>query len=482
MQEIPKRAVIDEAATIADAFRHLNENKLRIVFALDKHQRVVGCLTDGDIRRQLLVKDDLSVPIAGFLNRNFAWADIDAPRERVLKLLDHGVHTVPILDEGRRLVRLCTREDFHLQEEAEVFSRARAPARISFGGGGSDLTHYFFEMGGMVISATIGKYAYASLRRRSDSLVRLYSYDLDRTVQADRLSDVKFDGSLDLLKSVVHLINPPYGFELEVGSDFPMGSGLGGSASVAVAVIGCFNEFRSDPWTRHQIAEMAFQSERLKLSIPGGWQDQYAAAFGGVNFMEFSADENLIVPLRLESWVLRELEASIVLCNTKISHNSGMIHSDQKRKMQTSTEAQAAIEQQKRLTLEIRRLLLRGDIHGYGRILHEAWCAKRVTGNLVSNPELDQIYDHARRNGALGGKVLGAGGGGYFMFFVPPFGRYNLCRALSQIGYDSERVSFDDTGLISWKIRVKEEMMDTCAHAGCGSGEPSTKERDLQRE
>jgi D-glycero-alpha-D-manno-heptose-7-phosphate kinase len=447
-------ATIAETATIEEAFRRLNDNELGIVFATDGAGRVTGCVTDGDIRRQLLDRNDLTVVISSFLNRHFVHALDDAPREHILKLLDHRVHVVPVLDQAGRLVQICTREEFYIQEEAEVFARARAPARISFSGGGTDLTHHFFEQSGSVISATIMKYAHASLRRRSDGRIRIYSHDFGKTVEAADVAGLPFNGELDLVKSLIRLIAPSYGFDLEIATDFPIGSGLGGSASVAVAVLGCFNEFRADPWSRHQIAEMAFQAERIILKIAGGWQDQYAAAFGGFNFMEFSASENLIVPLRLEQKVLREMEASMVLCYTGKAHNSGEIHTDQKRHMQASPSARQATARQKEMTLEVKRLLLRGEIYGYGRLLHESWTVKRQLSNLISNDEIDRIYELAMANGAQGGKILGAGGGGYFMFFVPPFERYRLCNALQKIGLGTESVFLDETGLTSWKMRM----------------------------
>ena len=150
------------------------------------------------------------------------------------------------------------------------------------------------------------------------------------TVEAENLAALGCDGELALIKSVIRLIKPPYGFDLDVSADFPVGSGLGGSAVVSSAIIGCFNEFRSDQWDRHEIAEMAFQAERLMLNIPGGWQDQYATVFGGFNHMEFSSDQNTIVPLRLEPTVIAELEESLVLCYTGHNHDSGAVHRDQK--------------------------------------------------------------------------------------------------------------------------------------------------------
>jgi D-glycero-alpha-D-manno-heptose-7-phosphate kinase len=453
MVDISNNILVAQNTSIEEVFRHLNDNKKGIVFVVDQARRALGCLTDGDIRRQLLVRNDLSVAVSTFMNRDFVRVTTATPREHILKLLDNGIHIVPMLDGEGRIVQLCSRDDFRLEQEMSVFVRSRAPARISFGGGGSDLTHYFLDQGGMVISATIAKYAHASLRPRSDSTVLIRSHDLNCVVEADDAGSLVLDGKLDLIKSIVQLIRPDFGFELDVSADFPVGSGLGGSASIAVAIIGCFNGFRTHAWTRHQIAEMAFQAERLILNIPGGWQDQYAAAFGGFNYMEFSADENLIIPLRLECQTLRELEACFLLCHTGRSHDSGAIHSDQKARTQNSAEAQAAIRRQKEMSVEMKKRLLRGDVYGYGRMLHEAWLLKRQMSNLISDDNLDRVYQAAMEAGALGGKLLGAGGGGYFLFFAPPFERHNVSAALEKLGYTSERVLFDSDGLTSWKMR-----------------------------
>ena len=215
----------------------------------------------------------------------------------------------------------------------------------------------------MVINATIAKYAHATLRRRKDGRIRIYSHDLNCQVEVEDISGLRLDGEMGLINSVITLVKPQGGFELEVSADFPVGSGLGGSAAVAAAIIGCFNEFRTDPWTRHQIAEIAFQSERLMLNIAGGWQDQYATTFGGFNFMEFSLDQNTIVPLRLDPDVIAELEESLILCYT--GSNS------QLRRYSSRPEDQLKASQawwlrarrqyaQKELTREIRRHLFGG--------------------------------------------------------------------------------------------------------------------------
>ena len=444
---------IAETETIEEAFRRLNLNMLGILFAQDSSGRVVGAVTDGDIRRKLLGGISIRDQVASCVNRDFVWAKADAPREQILKLLDQRVHVVPILDTERRLVDVFSRDLFNLSEESEVFARARSPVRISFSGGGTDLTHYFVDNGGAVLNATIAMYAHATLRRRSDSRIKIYSHDFRCTVEAENLAALGSGGELALIKSVIRLIKPTYGFDLDVSADFPVGSGLGGSAVVSSAIIGCFNEFRSDQWDRHEIAEMAFQAERLMLNIPGGWQDQYATVFGGFNHMEFSSEQNTIVPLRLDPNIIAELEESLLLCYTGFNHDSGEVHRDQKAQHQSS-DAVAAAARQKEMTREIRHHLLRGQLLDCGRLIDEAWHAKRRLSSKISSTELDAIYDHAKANGAVGGKLLGAGGGGYFIFFVRPFERYPLITALEGKGLRCSRITFEENGLRTWKSRI----------------------------
>jgi D-glycero-alpha-D-manno-heptose-7-phosphate kinase len=446
---------IAETETIEEAFRRLNINMLGILFAEDADGRVVGAVTDGDIRRKLLVGGSIREQVATCVNRKFVFARAGGPREQILKLLDQRVHVVPILDAERRLVDVFSRDLFQLDEENEVFARARSPVRVSFSGGGTDLTHYFVDNdGGAVINATIAMYAHATLRRRHDKSIRIYSHDFKQTVEAENLAALGSDGDLALIKSVVRLIKPPYGFDLEVSADFPVGSGLGGSAVVSSAIIGCFNEFRSDQWDRHEIAEMAFQAERLMLNIPGGWQDQYATVFGGFNHMEFFSDQNTIVPLRLEPNIIAELEESLILCYTGMTRDGGAVHREQKTQHR-SEDAVAAAARQKEVTREIQRHLLRGKLLDCGRLLDEAWHAKRRLSPAISSRELDDIYELAKANGAIGGKLLGAGAGGYFMFFVRPFERYRLITTLQEKGLRCSRVAFEANGLRTWKSRIK---------------------------
>lgn len=455
---------IAETASIAEAFGRLNANRAGILAVVDDGGRVQGVVTDGDIRRHLLDSPDTAQPIARCANRDFVRLSVGTPRESVLKLLDQRIRAIPLLDEAGRLARIVTRDFFRLEAESRVFARARAPVRISFGGGGTDLTRFFVDHGGVVMNATISLFTHATLRRREDGRVSIRSADLNRTVEAESPQALAFDGSLDLVKAVIRLIEPGFGFELEIGSDFPAGSGLGGSAVVAAAVIGCFNQFREDRWNRHQIAEMAFQAERLLLGIPGGWQDQYATVFGGFNFMEFTAEHNTIYPLRLDGEVIRDLEASLLLCDTGLTHDSGALQTKTLAAAEDAEATRRFAQESKRLTLEMKRLLLRGRLIDYGRLMHDTWEVKRRFLPHTTTPELDRLYETARAAGAVGGRLLGAGGGGHFLFFTEPFRRFELLARLRGEGLQPKGFTFDDLGLQSWTVR---------AQPGAGGAEPA---------
>ena len=231
-----------------------------------------------------------------------------------------------------------------------------------------------------------------------------------------------------------------------------MNSGLGGSAVVSAAILGCFNQFRRDRWDLHELAELAFQAERLLLNVAGGWQDQYATVFGGFNFMEFRLEQNLVHPLRVHGDTLLELEESLVLCDTGTSHDSGAIHDDQRGHMSCDA-VQNLVKANVELTYQLRDHLLRGRLLEFGRLLDTAWQYKRQFSEKISNPHLDDIYAHAMNHGAVGGKLMGAGGGGFFIFYVTPFRRHELMEALEARGLSLRRFRFDQEGLRAWTVR-----------------------------
>ena len=452
--------LISAKASLRDALAMVGSNKHGFILGTAENGAVLGLATDGDIRRCLLENNDLDQCVENCLNDQFMWATADTPREFLLKRLDQVIRVIPILDSQRRLMALVSRDHFPILDQQQVYARARAPVRISFGGGGSDLTHYFATNSGAVINATIGLYSHATLRRRSDSRIRIFSRDLNRVLDADDLyAALHHSGEFRLIQALLKTIHPEYGFDLYLHSDFPMNSGLGGSAVVSAAVLGCFNEFRQDRWDTHELAELAFQAERLYLGIAGGWQDQYATVFGGFNFIEFRMDKNLVHPLRINPDILLELEESLIICNTGLSHDSGAIHDDQRNEFARS-DIQTLVKENVALTYRLRDDLLRGRLLEFGRLLDRAWQQKRQFSKKISNTKIDALYEHALKNGAVGGKLLGAGGGGYFLFYVTPFLKYELMDALAEKGLQVQQFRFDNEGLRSWSVRESRNNLE----------------------
>ena len=453
--QLPESSSMREALTLIEA------NHRGLVLTTNPNGEVCGLATDGDIRRRLLDGATLDDPISACANHGFIWAAANTPREQLLKQLDQRIRVIPLLDEARRLTGIACRDQMPVQIEERVYARARAPVRISFGGGGSDLTHFFAGEGGAVINTTVSLFSHATLRLRDDAQVLVHSRDLRGSLRAPDLEGALIiPGKFGLIQALLKTVRPEFGFELFLQSDFPMNSGLGGSAVVSAAVLGCFNQFRQDRWDLHELAELAFQAERMYLGVAGGWQDQYATVFGGFNFMEFRMDQNIVHPLRLHPDILLELEESLILCDTGTSHDSGNIHDDQREQMQQQDVhriAQANVE----LTYQIRNHLLRGRLLDFGRALHETWQLKRQLSDKISNPRLDAIYAEGIRLGAIGGKLLGAGGGGFFLFYVPPFRRLEFIEGIEAAGLRMQQFRFEPEGLRAWSVRERRNHLDS---------------------
>jgi D-glycero-alpha-D-manno-heptose-7-phosphate kinase len=445
--------VVNEHTLIKDALIKIDSNLEGCVFVLNKENILVAVCTDGDIRRGLILGFTINDPISTVANKDFVYANIDTTKENLLKLLDSKNKIIPIVDENKKFSNYFTLKKLPNYLESKIYTRSKSPVRISFGGGGSDTSTYFITNQGAVINATISLYSHSILKIRDDEKIFINSLDLGEKIEFKEFGELlNYKGKFSLIQSVIKTINPTFGFELYLYSDFPMSSGLGGSAVVTSSVLGCFNQLRNDKWDQYEIAELAFQSERLHLGVAGGWQDQYATVFGGLNFMEFNNQQNIINPIRLNSEILLELEESLVLCYTGTTHDSGNIHVDQKEQTK-STFVKERIETNVKLTFEMRNFLLKGKLFDFGKALNKAWELKKSFSSKITNPILDEIYNGAIQNGAIGGKLLGAGGGGFFLFYVQPFDKLKLMSWLESKNLKYTPFVFEEKGLQSWTVR-----------------------------
>jgi len=447
---------INKKKTLKEALLKIEKNHFGVIFIIDNDEKVIGISTDGDIRRYLINGGCLSDNILSSANQSFIWETDNSSRENLIKKLVRIIKCLPILDNNRKLISIVTRDNLPLVEENAVYARSRAPVRVSFGGGGSDLTHYFSQGKGAVINTAITIYSHAILKIREDKKIKINSLDLDEIFEADNLNEfLKKKNNFGLIQAIIKTIKPKSGFELYLYSDYPMNSGLGGSSTVSATVLGCFNEFRRDKWNQYELSELSYQAERLYLGISGGWQDQYATVFGGFNFIEFNNKNNIVHPLKFNTNTLLELEESLILCDTGVTHNSDLIHRDLSNQI-FKNEIKDLIDANVELCYEIRNALFRGNLTKFGKLLDKAWFYKRQFSNKITSIEIDRIYKKAKVNGALGGKLLGAGGGGFFLFYVEPFKKHDLILYLKSEGLIIRPFSFETSGLKSWTVRENE--------------------------
>jgi D-glycero-alpha-D-manno-heptose-7-phosphate kinase len=303
----------------------------------------------------------------------------------------------------------------------------------------------------MVLSATMNQYAYASLRPRRDSRVTLASLDYDVVAKYDHPRRMKFDGNLDLIKAVVRAFKVRRGADLWVHSDAPPGSGLGSSSTLVVALIGVMSEWLRQPLSGYEVAELAYRIERVDMKLAGGRQDQYAATFGGFNFIEFHADSTLVNPLRIRPEVIAELEYRLLLCYMGQTRQSAHIIERQVESYRENRgKTVEALHQLKAETLEMKRALLIGDIDGMGELLHEAWEHKKQLDHAISNSHVDRLYQLARKEGAIGGKMPGAGGGGYFLLLTRFDRKHRVAAVLEKHGGQVVPFQFERRGMTAW--------------------------------
>ena len=337
--------------------------------------------------------------------------------------------------------------------------RSKAPLRIGLAGGGTDVSPYCDLYGGAILNATISLYAYATIEPLHVPQVIIEAVDRNETVAYDMVDNLPIDGNLDLATGAYnHIVNKygpvPSGFKLSTIVDAPAGSGLGSSSTLMVAIIGVFAEWLNLPLGEYDIAQIAYDVERTELAMAGGKQDQYAATFGGVNFMEFYKDNKVIVnPLRIKQEYLYELENNLLLYFTATSRLSSTIIEAQsqnvKDKNQQSIDAMHHLKEQAQMMKEA---LLKGNIHEIGGILDYGFKYKKQMAKGISNNAMDEIYEAALKAGATGGKISGAGGGGFMMFYCPANTRYEVKKALQRFGGDFSPYQFTERGLFTWSI------------------------------
>ncbi len=337
--------------------------------------------------------------------------------------------------------------------------RSKAPLRLGLAGGGTDVSPFSDIYGGCILNATISLYAYCDIVPRQDGKIIFITEDRGERFESVSKRELPMDGNLDLLKAIYNRVIkdfdlPAQSFELHTFVDAPAGSGLGTSSTLVVAVLGAFVQWLSLPLAEYDIASLAYSIEREDLCLAGGKQDQYAATFGGFNFMEFYSDNKVIVnPLRIKDKIINELSRNIVLFYTSASRDSAaIIERQQKNVISNNTKSIDAMQQLKKQAVLMKEALLKNDLDKIGDILNLGWEYKRQMASGISTNLFEDVYRAALEAGARGGKISGAGGGGYIFFYCPDCVRYKVIDVLNNFGGKVRRFEFTKEGLQTWQM------------------------------
>lgn len=326
---------------------------------------------------------------------------------------------------------------------------ARAPLRISFVGGGTDFPHWFDEHGGAVLSTTIDHYAEVTLQPRDDDRIRIRAIDFGHLVAYDIGSDPVYDGVMDLPKAALARFGVRGGLDVDIRSDAPPGSGLGGSSALVTAVVAGLAALDGSAMTADELARTSYAIEREDLGIAGGWQDQFATAFGGLNLIEFGADAVRVSPPRVAPDVLEALHARLLLCDTgRVRTNVGLIDTQVRLHAEGREETIQGMKELQALAYEMRDALEQGDVEAIGPMLQQAYeSKKRMNPHIAEGTPIERLFAAAREAGASGGKICGAGGGGYLLLACEPLRQPAVRSALEALGGRFAPFAFDPAGV-----------------------------------
>jgi len=336
----------------------------------------------------------------------------------------------------------------------------RSPVRISFAGGGTDLPSYYEQFGGAVLSTAINKYFYTILGKRSDNRIQIISSDLRVFETSHDIAAMKLEGSeLEIPFAVLKDMSLDLSLDLFLASEIPPGTGLGSSASVCVNILKTLTTYLNQPLSRYELAERAFHIARTVLARTVGKQDEYASAFGGLNFITFERDGSAHVePIKIETGLTQNLQANLMLFFTGSAHHSWTILEEQEKLTRThGSVAIEALHEVRSLAYRMRDALERGDLNAVGLLMDEAWQAKKRVSARISNPRIDHLYEVAQREGAIGGKITGAGGGGFLLLYCEADNQSAVRKALTAEGLQEMAFAFDFQGA---QVIVNDPFID----------------------
>lgn len=428
---------------------HLNEVKSGYLLVTDK-QFIVAIITDGDIRRGLSRGLSAENDLMEFANKQFVYVSDDFSPSEVLSLFEDGYKFIPVLDNKRRLITVLTPNTFTIGKRLITKIRSKAPVRLSLAGGGTDLPYYFNKYNdGLVINTTINKYAHCTMTLRNDLKINIISSDLNIECSYSGLEALKDSSDrLGLIRAAILEFKPNFGFDLFLSCDFPIGSGLGGSSALVVSIVAAFNEISGLSYSKKRISEVAFKIERIDFRINGGWQDQLASSFGGLNVLSFENGGFTVLSTSVSDRFYNEFSNSIVMCNLADGHDSGMEHRGIKNNLDDYIEG---LTKTAKIAQRFKSALQSEDLDKCMKLIKDGWIAKKdsITHFPSSLPIVEGICEEFNSYAC---KLMGAGSSGYLAIFTPPESRAALIKKLSDLDYEVEKVEFVREGVETWSI------------------------------
>ncbi|MBT6471547.1 MAG: CBS domain-containing protein [Candidatus Marinimicrobia bacterium] len=454
------RIIFQKEATLKEVLERFNETAIHTEnsgfgIITDKDGRCIGVVSDGDIRRKLIEDISIDVSIKVAMNKEFSFVTKEDNSHKILRQFDNKVVNLPVLDNNGIPVDLYQYSNFVASSRSEQrIIRARVPVRMSYSGGGTDMSSFINDTPAAVLSSTINKYCTASIIVRDDKEIHITSKDLDLKYFSKNIHEIEYGDNLDLIKAAVKIMQPDFGFDLETFAEFEPGTGLGGSSAVVVSVLGALNYFRNEQQLDiYQLSDLAYQVERIDMKLKGGWQDQYATTFGGFSWIEFRKSEVIVSPLLLQRNTILELEYNLMLFRLGGSRSSSEIQKSNISDIDKNSVKQKSFKEMIQLAVEMKESLLKGNVKHFADLLHKSWMLKIKMNNGVTNEFVEDCYNAAKELGALGGKLLGAGGSGYLLIYASPLYQKKIKSTLAKKGAIQEMFKFGKNGLEVWSTK-----------------------------
>lgn len=428
---------------------------------VNNKDKCIGVITDGDIRRGLN-KFNKNDDVKLIYNKQFSYADNKSSKTAMLQIFEKLINNknyhfcLPILDKSKKLIDIVNYENFLNEETRPKCIRVKIPARISFVGGGTDFNEYLFRSRSYILSSAIQKYLTVSLYPRNDKKILISNYTNNTFLTFGNYKQLQKFKKNDLIVNLLKNKILNFGFDLEIFSDFEPKTGLGGSSILSIAILKILNLFKNiEEIDNFQLINEAYKSERLDTKIKGGWQDYLASTFGGFNWIDLYRSEFFVNRLNLDKKIQLELENNLLLIELGSRKSSGLIQTKKIDSYKKNPKSKIIkFNKTRNLSIDMKNYLIKGDLENFGKSMDLSWNLKKQISPKSSNKKIDKVYNEAKKIGALGGKILGAGQSGYLLIYINSKYQPNLIKKLKKLNLKLkfEKINFSPDGLKYWKV------------------------------